>query len=96
MRTGPDMCCASILLSLKNRVESGFGVAVLPSFVALACRRYKVQMSILVEPVVPLSFYQITKKGRITANGTAALASALKSVFQERGAGERAKPGLRP
>jgi DNA-binding transcriptional LysR family regulator len=77
-------------------VESGFGVAVLPSFVALACRRYKVQMSILVEPVVPLSFYQITKKGRITANGTAALASALKSVFQERGAGERAKPGLRP
>jgi DNA-binding transcriptional LysR family regulator len=63
-------------------VESGFGVAVLPSFVASACRRYRVQMSILVEPLVPLSFYQITKKGRITADGTAALAMALKSVFE--------------
>jgi DNA-binding transcriptional LysR family regulator len=63
-------------------VESGFGVAVLPSFVAPACRRYRVRMSVLVEPLVPLSFYQITKKGRITADGTAALAMALKSVFE--------------
>jgi DNA-binding transcriptional LysR family regulator len=71
-------------------VESGFGVAVLPSFVAPACRRYKVQMSVLVEPLVPLSFYQITKKGRITADGTAALASALKAVFQAQSAGGKA------
>jgi DNA-binding transcriptional LysR family regulator len=63
-------------------VEAGFGTAVLPSFIAPACQRYRVQMSVLVEPVVPMSFYQITKKGRATADGTGALADALKAVWQ--------------
>lgn len=62
-------------------VEAGFGVAVLPSFIAPACRRYQVQFSILVEPVVSLSFYQITKKGRPEADGTATLAAAVQAGF---------------
>jgi DNA-binding transcriptional LysR family regulator len=72
-------------------VESGFGVAVLPSFIALACRRFQVRMSLLTEPVVPLSFYQITKKGRINANGASALTAAVREVFQAEGAGNAAK-----
>lgn len=76
--------------TLLAMVESGFGVAVLPAFIAAACRRYRVEMSILVEPVVPLSFYQITKKGRVMANGAAALAAALKEVFAAQGVAEAA------
>lgn len=76
-------------------VESGFGVAVLPSFIAAACRRYRVEMSILVEPLVPLSFYQITKKGRVTVNGAEAFAAAMKEVFDAQGAVEAVKPQRR-
>ena len=63
-------------------VEAGFGVAVLPSFIAPACRRYGVRFSILAEPVVSLSFYQITKKGRPVADGTATLAAAMQAGFE--------------
>lgn len=63
-------------------VEAGFGVAVLPSFIAPACQRYQVQLSILTAPVVSLSFYQITRKGSLAAEGVAALAEAVKAEFQ--------------
>ncbi len=62
-------------------VEAGFGVAVMPSFIAPACKHYQVQFSILVEPVASVSFYQITKKGRPEADGTATLAAAVKAGF---------------
>ncbi len=63
-------------------VEAGYGVAVLPSFIAPACQRYRVDLSILAEPVVSLSFYQITRKGSITADAIADLAAAVKAEFQ--------------
>jgi DNA-binding transcriptional LysR family regulator len=63
-------------------VEAGYGVAVLPSFIAPACRRYHVNLSILVEPVVSLSFYQITRKGCITADAIRDLAAAMKAEFR--------------
>jgi DNA-binding transcriptional LysR family regulator len=63
-------------------VEAGYGVAVLPSFIAPACQRYQVDLSILAEPVVSLSFYQITRKGSITADAIADLAAAVKAEFQ--------------
>ena len=65
-------------------VEARSGVAVLPSFVAPACTRYAVQLFVLAEPEVPLSFYQITKKGRVTPEGTAALARALTAALQQK------------
>lgn len=64
-------------------VEAGSGVAVLPSFVAPCCARYAVQLVTLTEPQVSLSFYQITKKGRVTPDGTAALARALTTALQQ-------------
>jgi DNA-binding transcriptional LysR family regulator len=63
-------------------VEAGFGVAVLPSFIAPACRRYHVDLAILIAPVVSLSFYRITRKGCITADAIEDLAAAVKAEFQ--------------
>jgi DNA-binding transcriptional LysR family regulator len=36
--------------TLLAMVEAGFGVTVLPSFIAPACQRYRVQLSLLIEP----------------------------------------------
>ena len=73
-------------------VEADFGVAVLPSFIAPACRRYQVQFSILVDPVVSLSFYQITKKGRPDAEGIEALAAAVQAGLQVQAGADDEKP----
>jgi DNA-binding transcriptional LysR family regulator len=45
-------------------VEGGFGVAVIPSFSAWACRRYEVRTCALIDPVVEFDFYCITRAGR--------------------------------
>ena len=45
-------------------VEAGHGVAVLPAFVAPACARYEVAVQMLVEPLVPIDFFVVSKKGR--------------------------------
>ena len=63
-------------------VEAGFGVAVLPSFIAPACQRYRVSLSLLTEPEVSLSYYQITKKGRLIADGADALAEGIRREFK--------------
>lgn len=63
-------------------VEAGFGAALLPSFVAAACQRYRIQIAILKEPFVSISFYQITKKGRVPADSIAPLAAALQAEFR--------------
>jgi DNA-binding transcriptional LysR family regulator len=52
-------------------VEHGFGVAVMPSFALLACRRYKVACHILKDPVVPLDYYCITRAGSHTSDEVA-------------------------
>ena len=62
-------------------VEAGFGEAILPSFIARACQRFQVNMSLLVDPVVSVDFSQITKKGRSLAAGTEALAAAIGAEF---------------
>lgn len=62
-------------------VEAGFGEAILPSFIARACQRFDVSMSLLVNPVVSVDFCQITKKGRSAAAGTEALAAAIGAEF---------------
>lgn len=67
--------------TLLAMVEAGVGVAVLPSFVAPACRRYGVQISVLTGPVVSLSFYEITKKGRARPEALSALADAVRDEF---------------
>lgn len=39
-------------------------------------------LSLLAEPVVPLRFYQTTRKGSSDADAIADLAAAVKAVFQ--------------
>jgi DNA-binding transcriptional LysR family regulator len=68
--------------TLLAMVEAGFGVTVLPSFIAPACRRYQVQMSLLTEPSVSLSFYEITKKGRLRPEALSALAASIRAEFE--------------
>ncbi|WGS50741.1 LysR family transcriptional regulator [Paraburkholderia sp. D15] len=43
--------------------EAGMGIAVMPSMVLGACRRYKVQIHPLVNPVVQIDYYAITTTG---------------------------------
>jgi LysR family transcriptional regulator, carnitine catabolism transcriptional activator len=44
-------------------VEANEGIAVIPSFGMLSCRNRKVTMSVLIDPVVNLDFYQICNRG---------------------------------
>lgn len=45
-------------------VEAGKGLAIVPSFAIPACRRRRVLISHLTNPVVSLDFYHITNRGR--------------------------------
>ncbi|BEP65485.1 LysR family transcriptional regulator (plasmid) [Variovorax sp. V213] len=45
-------------------VEAGHGVAALPGFVLPACARYDVEVQTLVNPVVPIDFFVVSRKGR--------------------------------
>ena len=44
-------------------MEANEGITVIPSFGILACRNRKVTMSVLIDPVVNLDFYQICNRG---------------------------------
>ncbi|MBT2304689.1 LysR family transcriptional regulator [Variovorax paradoxus] len=64
-------------------VEAGHGVATLPAFVAPACARYEVSMQTLVEPLVPIDFFVVSKKGRQKTALAARLIDALGKHFRE-------------
>jgi DNA-binding transcriptional LysR family regulator len=68
--------------TLLAMVEAGFGVTVLPSFITPVCKRYGVQTSVLTEPVVSVSYYEITRKGRLRPDSLSTLAAAMCSEFQ--------------
>lgn len=59
-------------------VEAGLGVAVMPSFAALASDRWKVRFS-SIQPVVKLDYYCITRAGR----GSSAAVDAFSETFAE-------------
>jgi DNA-binding transcriptional LysR family regulator len=67
--------------TLLAMVEAGFGVAILPSFIAPACRRYRVQLSVLSEPTISLNFYEITRKGRLRPEALSTLANSVRAAF---------------
>lgn len=67
--------------TLLAMAEAGVGQAILPSFVAAAARRHALALSPLVEPEVPVSYFQITRKGRSPAPAVAGLASILQTVL---------------
>ncbi|MEE4788153.1 LysR family transcriptional regulator [Pseudomonas alliivorans] len=50
--------------TIIGMVEAGHGVAALPGFVVSACERYNVTIEPLIDPVVPIEYFAVTKKGR--------------------------------
>lgn len=63
--------------TLLGMSEAGLGSAILPSFVLAAAQRYALSAQLLIEPEVPVSYFQITRKGRPAAPAVADLASIL-------------------
>ena len=67
------------LATVIAMVEEEFGLAVIPSFCARACRRYAVRMTALTDPSVDFDFYCITRSGRTQPPGL----ETLSRVFLE-------------
>ena len=67
--------------TLLAMVEAGFGVAILPSFIAPACRRYRVELALLSEPEITMNFYEITRKGRLRPEALSTLANSVQAEF---------------
>ncbi len=67
--------------TLLGMAEAGLGSTILPSFVLAAARRYALSAQLLVEPEVPVSYFQITRKGRPAAPAVADFASILNTAL---------------
>lgn len=63
-------------------VEAGHGAAVLPGFVVPACARYDVSIQTLVDPVVQIDFFVVSKKGRLKTALATRLIDALTEHFR--------------
>jgi len=50
--------------TIVGMVEAGQGVGIIPSFAQPVCQHRNVVMTPLVNPVVPVDFYQIRNRGR--------------------------------
>jgi len=61
--------------------ERGFGLAVVPSFAAGACRRYRVRLR-PVSPSDEFSYSLITRSGRTEPRALTAFASCLAEVIE--------------
>lgn len=80
--TPPEAVC-SYLETQIALVEAGAGKAVLPTFAAPACRKRRVAMRALTEPVVSGELYWIVNRGRKLPAGTDEFSAFLKHYFAE-------------
>jgi len=64
-------------------VESGAGVAVLPTFCIPACREHKVAMHPLTDPVVPIDLYRISSRARELPPGAEGFTAFLTGYIAE-------------
>lgn len=78
-RQGPSQNIQAIIAM----VEAGHGAAALPAFVTPACARYEVAVQTLVDPLVPIDFFVVSKKGRLKTALTVTLMDALGKQFQK-------------
>lgn len=78
-RQGPSQNIQAIIAM----VEAGHGVAALPSFVTPACARYEVAIQTLVDPLVPIDFFVVSKKGRLKTALATTLMDALGKQFRK-------------
>ncbi|VTU38336.1 LysR family transcriptional regulator [Variovorax sp. RA8] len=80
-RSQPSQRTFNHLHTVLAMVEAGAGHAVLPSFVASASLRYRLQMVPLTRPRVALEFYEITRKGRPRGSALAAFSQCLLAAM---------------
>lgn len=78
-RLGPSQNIQAIIAM----VEARHGVAALPAFVTPACARYDVAIQTLVDPLVPIDFFAVSKKGRLKTALAATLMDALEKHFRK-------------
>ena len=78
-RRGPSQNIQAIIAM----VEAGHGVAALPAFVTPACTRYDVAIQTLVDPLVPIDFFVVSKKGRLKTAQATTLMDALGKQFRK-------------
>jgi LysR family carnitine catabolism transcriptional activator len=71
----------NLLETQLGLVEANEGMAVVPSFGMLAIRNRKITMSELVEPVLDLSFYEISNRGRQLPAEAAEFSDFLKTYI---------------
>ena len=64
-------------------VEAGVGCAVIPTFAIPACRRHRIAMHPLKDPVVPIDLCQIASRGRKLPPGFEDFTRFLKSYIAE-------------
>lgn len=67
--------------TLLALAEAGEGSAIVPSWALAACRKRRVVMSRLINPVVDLDFYQISDRGKKPPAGTEDFTSFLQSYI---------------
>lgn len=79
MRIVPNTCGEfNYLDTLIAMVESGEGIAVIPSFVSPACRHRKVVLSRLINPIVNVDFSWISNRGKKLPQGADDFTAFLK------------------
>jgi DNA-binding transcriptional LysR family regulator len=77
----PRRAVFNYLDTMIGMVESGEGIAVIPSFVLPACRIRKVVMSRLIHPVVNLDFSRISLRGKKLPRGADDFISFLQGYI---------------
>jgi len=70
--------------TILSMVEQGFGVSVLPSFTLAAIDQRGLRARQLRDPTVPVSFYQLTAKGRSRPQAEPDFLHTLLEVLRER------------
>ncbi|ANC80604.1 LysR family transcriptional regulator [Pseudomonas putida] len=68
--------------TIIGMVEAGHGVAALPGFVVSACERYNVVIEPLIDPVVPIEYFAVTKKGRQKTELATETIDSIEKYFQ--------------
>ena len=72
------------LQTVLAMAEAGFGVAILPSFLVAAARNMNLDIARLIDPVVPVNFFQINQRGRSRAPSEESFTEALIQTMRRR------------
>ncbi|MES2631493.1 MAG: LysR family transcriptional regulator [Pseudomonadota bacterium] len=69
--------------TLVTMAEAGFGTAIVPSYILPLAGRYKLHVSPMASPRVPLDFFQVNRRGRERAAAEAEFVSHLTAVLKD-------------